>query len=144
MRLKQYINEVWMKMGYNKYEILENPSMRDLKDLGNEVKFIAYRPNKTLYVWDVYGPLHDDVWLYVNKGYDLEDIINDGDLLAGYAKKKGMRKPVMTGEDGNEFFTDYVERVGMSKKRLLKDWNWLNSYIEINKFLDGPLKKYLK
>jgi len=61
-RLKHYINEFWMEMYHKKFEVLENPSVSEIKKLvGKElIRFTLYK--KDLYVWEASSSIHSNPW----------------------------------------------------------------------------------
>lgn len=143
MRLLEYLKEEYecrVTANYGKtrsYEVFTNPSLKEIRsmihseDLG--VKFIAEFKTKKVYVWAAIGPLHEPAWEQI-KGRDLYNDVYGGKILPGYAKIKGS-KLVMTTGDGTGFFNNYIDDNG--NKEVEKRWGWLNKHIDIKDFFNN-------
>lgn len=133
MRLIQYISEEYFAR-YDRWEIFKNPSIRDLKKIGDKkIRFIADNKDKSFYVWK-FDLLHWDAWrlaikkkLNDKRKYDNHVFI---DLFPG--------RGVLLGNSIKILNSDALEMYGESLGT-----DCINLPKEVNKKFEWT-KKYLK
>lgn len=62
-------------------DIFENPTMKELKDIGGDIRFIADATNKKYWIWDAMTAVHLDMWKGVIK--DPRNLYKSGDIVTG-------------------------------------------------------------
>jgi len=134
MRLQSYLtNEEYYKRikGYKKsYEVFINPSKKELKSIGDDVRFIADNRVQRLYVWDWKGKLHDDFWRD-EQSSNLQRDIGFGLAVGGVASFHG-GKWIMNEGDGNGHTNGYVRELKVRKvDNYLKKIEWIDTYISV-------------
>ena len=138
MKFKDYINEEYetrIKDYGKSYEVFSNPSRSDMLEVNSNTlgfKFIADNKKKMVFIWNVYGPLHEPAWYQLNSA-DFSNDVFSGRVLPGYAKLKGS-KAELDGLDGNDEFEEYIKIHGLMLDDILKKWKWVEKYINITKF----------
>ena len=136
-RLQRYLNEEWIKVYRKKFEILENPSKEEIREIAgnNEVRFSADKSTKTLYVWDEGEAIHNDVWnKFIGKGRDF-DSTSFKEFIHGMAEfKRGKWMMISSDEFDNQAFDTRAQF-----DKLSKDFKWVNKYINIDDFLENEL-----
>jgi len=127
MRLLQYLTELWAGIKNNRYEILVNPSKKEIMsiDEGSGVRFTADSRDKKVYVWEVYMDIHRKAWKYIKPGEDEDKLSRKGILLEGTAEKEGREYRMISSDQLDEYF----DLDGL--KRFSKKFKWVNSYINI-------------
>jgi hypothetical protein len=134
VRFQQYINEEWMETYVgNKYEVLKNPSTRELNKLLIKYKqgrFILDASKKNVWVWDSSMAIHQTVY---------NNLHITGKTLFGITEKwKG--KWVMVNSDEIMTYIKYNDReYDEVIKNVLNKFLWANNYIDIKHFI-GLLK----
>lgn len=125
MRLQQYINEKYLARFKDLFidsstEIYVNPSMRDLKELKNSVRFIADAKTKRVYVWNAMDLFHKSAWERLKeKGHGKGgEYDRTNHVVAGEGRKKG-RKIVV--DPGMMIFI---------RGNFQYDWSFAEKYIE--------------
>lgn len=135
-RLLKYLNEKYIKFRGKSYEVLENPNPREIRDLKTPyLKFIADRRDKTLYVWDIDGPLHESAWRQIKGGSNLKMDIYKGYILSGYSTLNRGPKPVMDSGDGNYYLQDYLQNGDITLEQFKNNFKWVDKYIDISAYL---------
>jgi hypothetical protein len=142
MRLIHYLNELWMTTRYNKskFEVLENPSQKEMREIGedNTIRFISVNSDKKVWVWKASAAIHAEVWeesSKINKGIDYyKDAQNYA--IFGIAEQKG-GSHVMVASDVLEYRHDDIK----DKEELYKESQWVNKYIKIDKYMKQWLDK---
>ena len=149
-RLQTYLNEKWhsrIREYGTSYEVFTNPSAREIRNIlnaedkhGNKIdagnigmiKFVADKRKKKIYVWNYFGPLHDEGWQSL-MNVDLEFDVYNGDIVPGYAEMGGS-KWVMTDADGDKTLDNYIHDIN-DKKAYIASFKWADIYINITKYL---------
>jgi len=150
MRLQQYLlNEIWMKSEYSgvKFEVLKNPSLRDMKSIISKMKrirFIADNTNKKLYVWNSNEAIHNDVWNnpQIKKGreYNTLECLNGEAELFGNTFKMYNSDFVVQNARLKKIRDDLGKSdLGFNMQKVYNDSKWINKHIKIDKYL----KKFL-
>jgi hypothetical protein len=145
MRLKHYINEEYdgrIKSGSKSFEVFVNPSFKEMKEIDENVgiRFIANAKRKKVWVVNGWDLVHVDMWNNISnikKGFTGKYIdIPLEELLPGECRQQG-GKYVMTWSDR----MDRYDRKSLITLKyldiLLKNYKWLNRYIDINYYLKG-------
>ena len=134
MRLLKYINELWMQDDDERYEVLENPSVKEMKEVDRVgIRFIAVNKTKKLYAWNAFVGIHRPVYKKISKKADL--YADKDDVIFGIAKFKVV-KYVMTESD---MINGYYQE--MDLRKMLKESQWINSYIKIDKYFKEYISK---
>ena len=136
MRLKKYINELWV---VGKIEVIEIPpmSMRDMK--AKVVRFTIINKNKMIYVWDAKKAIHDTIWYHIrsDKQTYMPDDPNTS-ILNGIAKKiKGRWTMVESDQYTRYGDLDYMELSKSELKKYNKAFKWVDNNINISNFFDN-------
>ena len=79
--------EKWL-VGFKKYghmlDIFENPSKKELREIGDMQRFILDAKRRKCYIWSATGAIHADAWIHIKKELnDSRHIYKSGDLIAG-------------------------------------------------------------
>jgi hypothetical protein len=135
MRLKQYINEEYYKRfkGHDgSYEIFKNPSLKELREMPDDIRFMADNDTKDTYIW---------VWHSVNhhgmvkkflkkevKGKEYEDT----SLFLGVSDDKGnvISNDTLDWKLYQHYDGDYVDGITSI------NWSWARPF-KIMKYLKG-------
>ena len=134
MRLKQYINELYGGPKNNRYEILVNPSKKEIMsiDKGSGIRFIADSKDKKVYVWEVYRNTHIEAWnKYIKPGDEEDNLAKKGIILEGIAEKKGGRYKMVESDQIDAYFGYETD----SLKELQKRFKWVDKYISVTNTL---------
>lgn len=147
MRLQKYLNEKYktgVKSNFGDYvEIFENPSNKEFLEVakagdnlhsydpkGKIVRFFADMKKKKVYIQVADVP-HNATWQKFGDGRNEE---NDPTLLTGVAKQIGGKWVMKTSDSG----------AGPNlKKYTVKDWAWVDKYIEVTPLLNKIKSKKL-
>jgi hypothetical protein len=145
MRLQKYLNEEYdcrIKFLGKSYEVFANPSHKELRELKSiYIKFIADSRDKTVYVWSIEGPLHEDAWEQINSA-DLESDIFRGHILPGYSTLQG-GKLKMDDSDGNHIVKSFMNDMNSSQlKSYINKWKWADKYVNVTNYLMGLDEEY--
>jgi hypothetical protein len=138
MRLKQYLNEEYLKMVKIRYlsshdvtEIFKNPSIKELREVGPyDIRFIADNKKKILYVWDGDKALHYEISTH------LPISLNDEypDILTGTIENKGGNKFEI--EYSDDFESDVPSQFIENIKTLKDTIKWMEKYkIDVDPFV---------
>jgi hypothetical protein len=141
MRLLKYINEEWYKRikGGDSVDVFKNPSRKEFNEIisstkhnNNSVRFIAYNKTKTLYVWEVYGSIHADMYRALFGG-DFQDAVSKMEIIPGIADVPRSGKITMYSSDWlRDLFLGYDSISDINK--MVKDFKWLTTYIKIDRY----------
>lgn len=79
--------EKWL-LAFKKYghmlEIFENPTRKELAEIGKTQRFILDAKRKKVYIWPATGAIHTDAWIHLKKELnDSRHVYKSGDLIAG-------------------------------------------------------------
>ena len=142
MRLKHYINEEWAKnRGGEKFEILLNPSKKEMRDLtthnSSKLRFILDNENKDYWVWKASKGTHYDIWRQVStmsKGRDYFEMVYG--ILPGICDLNG-GKWVMIDCDkidyGDDITVDVLQEYYDKSK-------WVNRYIKVDDYFKRKIR----
>jgi hypothetical protein len=137
MRLKQYINELWIKPFSKKIEVLEIPpdQISDIKDLKitGGIRFAAIKKTKKLYIWNAYAANHQKVWEKIGKGKF--HLLPDTQVLQGQAVKVGGKWEMSTWDCYEYMSYEDRENLDVDVTDIIKSFKWVNTYINIDKIL---------
>lgn len=126
MRLLKYLTEKYLTRFKSQYEggvsfeVFINPSQKELREF-DAVRFIANNETKKVYVWGAHYEIHAVIWEKL--GFSSSNIYNSKDVLSGTTIKKGGKHE-----------TKYSD--AMKKHHLSVDWEWVNKYIDVTKFIE--------
>lgn len=107
------------------HEIFKNPTLSELKDLGQEIRFVAFSKTKELFVSDA-ELLHDQIYSIL-RGKEF-DVSNPS--ISGLAAKKGSKYEVVQSNLISWLFvhTDFgYEKYIKTIKKI--DWSWIDRYL---------------
>lgn len=143
MRLKHYIQEEYFtraKLRGKSYEIFINPSKKELREFKDDIRYIADLKKKKIFVWDAWGPLHDELWdIKLNR--DLKNDIQKGDVIAGVAINMG-NNYITNAFDGGAYVLAYLEDISIRDiDTYLKRIKFVDKYFETTKYIQGHLKR---
>jgi hypothetical protein len=142
--------ENWLKYGQsttrlsNKpedkvYDIFENPTQSDYRDLGKTIRFTADVSSKIVYAWQYDKAFHADT----SRAVGIAHKYNDPDLLLGAAEWGGGTWKFMD----SDFLRSFGGRLTADDRKYLqvltsRNWTWVDRYILVTPYLDS-LKKRL-
>jgi hypothetical protein len=126
--LEEY--ETSFRMGSKYIEIFSNPTFSELRDIGEEVRFIADPKKKIVYAWHP-DALHDDACPRLGYGSQWERKV----LLPGLASQDGTQYIAHTSESLEFLNTRHEENREFAQTILKADWSWVNRYISISDLL---------
>lgn len=133
-RLKHYLNEKYIGRVKTKYskssEIFVNPSFKEMREVGPEIRFIADSRDKKLYVWNIYSVLHFDAWLYIKPTEDDNSLAMKGTIFEGEAQQSGGSFTVINSNILNTWYDTKMVR------KLQQKFKWVNKYINIDVYFD--------
>jgi len=131
---------------FGKYvEVFKNPSKKELKDLGQEIRFIADAVAKTIYVWEAILATHNDVYREISDDFSKGGVTIhlDGEeeplrscLIEGIAKWRGQ---------GYEMFESHgLDNISTSERKAKKffedllsyEWSWADHFVKITHYLE--------
>jgi hypothetical protein len=137
MRLRQYIHEEWYKRIKNRsksVEVFKDPERKEFKEVSGElssIRFIADKKTKTLYIWDVYGMIHSDMYKKLYTG-DFNESVGKGLIIPGVADVLKSGKAIMYSSDWlRELFLGYDSISDIDE--MVKNFKWLKS-IKIDRY----------
>jgi hypothetical protein len=127
------------KSGDEGFPIFINPDQSELKECGDEVRFIADAEHKKVYAWDAFATIHNTI---KNQLY-LKDF--SPSMFWGLASKQGNRYILVTSDEFNNKVKLY--RRDMLCQQFVDDvftydWSWVNKYIEVDKYFQY-IKKFV-
>jgi hypothetical protein len=112
----------------NYVEVFKNPSLLEMRKLGDKIRFIADPSNHKVYVWDARLALHHDIERKIGNFDNL-----DYKILSGEADWKqpayhiNQASHIQTIVDNPRENVDYMEPAA----QLLDDnWGWLDKYFK--------------
>jgi len=117
-----------VKIGKSSYEVFLNPSPKELRGIGNQVRFTADAQKKQIFVWDA-EVLH---WK-AREMAGFPDYTEPG-VLDGEAEKVGGSYE-MVYSDQLGFDHHWVAQIFYEIIKL--DWSWSDKYIKITPYLDS-------
>jgi hypothetical protein len=146
-RLNEEYFEMYKSRLGDPYPVFKNPSYREMfRELGPSVRFSADDQTKTVYAWNADAELHP----FFRKSARLScpernkfmfwcDLILEG-VAAAHGGKYIMfisdglegRVAIARGIDDKQIF---------AKKVLMRDWSWVDRYIEVSPYLNQLRKK---
>ena len=159
MKIRQYLQEEWFKRikgGANSVDVFKNPSRKEFNEIisstkhsNNSVRFIADGKSKNLYVWEVYGSVHADMYRAMT-GSDFQDAVYSKSIIPGVADVPRSGKITMYESDWlRDFFlqTPYMGQVPnvtiKDLEQMKKKFKWVETYISIDNWFKN-MKKDIK
>lgn len=133
--------------GWSSVDIFENPDSSDIKELykadvnSHQVRFLADKANKKVYVWNINSALHGEVARVTGLINLFNKIVPVG-LFSGDGYIRG-GKITMQNSDSLDLMLRVVKadkRKEMVNERdylndlLSSDWNWLSRYVDFSSF----------
>jgi hypothetical protein len=109
-------------------EIFVDPTPREMRDMGKDIRFLADNRTKHIYAWPAFSAIHHEV---VDE-LGLEGARSRGDILPGTAEKFG-GKYVMTSSE----YLQYIDKSGIIDKVIQQEWGWVDRYIEVSSWVSG-------
>ena len=99
------------------------------------MRFTANNGNKIIYVWNFYDGFHAQVSI----GLKFLETFSSTDLLRGHAGKNDNGTYEMVGSD---FLNSFVGKMTSKDKVFLnnllnQDWDWVDDYIKITKWMSS-------
>jgi hypothetical protein len=141
MRFKKYLEENYIGTykGSVKFgEVYENPSPNEIRSMPSKsrfwddsIRFFAYAPEKTIYIWGADAGIHDTVLDFLHTKRKLRtvyDVEGDG-VLAGYAEKTG---------DKMSFTKGYGAAKGIGNY----EWDWLSKYFRNMEYIRARIEQW--
>ena len=127
-RLQTYLTEKWVTYGGKKFELLENPTTREItKMVGatGEVRWLAVNDTEKMWVWDANEMIHFDVWKKIgNISWD-DALELPPAFFSGYANLKS----------GKWTLTESHQIRNLNMLRNLQEqYKWVEKYISIKGF----------
>jgi hypothetical protein len=140
-RLLKYINEFWTDAYGFKFEVLENPSVKEIIKLvgKNQVRFTLYK--KDLWVWQADKAIHMYVWNSSGKPRDEYFKTDMNTALHGIARLQG-GKYVMSDSDEINAYIRNKENDYIDVKNQNTDLNKVYKLFKGNKIIN--IVKYFK
>ena len=122
--------EKWLT-AFKKYghtlEIFENPSKKEMREIGNVFRFIADAKRKKMYIWPATGAVHSDAWIHIKKQLnDSRPLYKSSTLIPGVPEQSGWIH--IYGQKG-------IPRA-ISDQYGYEDWSFAKKYIDLNKLQD--------
>lgn len=116
--------------GFKKYghivDVYENPTKKELREIGDKTRFIADAKNKKVYVWSAMGAVHGDTWTKIKKETnDPRSLYKAGDLLTG----------VWEGNFARMYAADYMAPA-VRKKVKENDWSFVSKWYDITDLVE--------
>lgn len=118
---------------FEKIPIFTNPSRADLREMGDEIRFIAVAREKTVYCWDANLAIHDPVSRFLGLKFSTE-------VFWGVAEKQGSKYVVASSDTAHLYMKQAKRPASMTVaswedssyalKFLGQDWTWLDKYFE--------------
>jgi len=135
MRFRQYMNEEWFETYTGrKYEVLKNPSTRDMNKLlkgSDDARFIMDRSKKNVWVWNAKRAIHQTVY---------NNLFITGKSIFGIAQRiKGKWSMVESDEMENYIKHQHWEYKDVIEE-ILNTYLWANKCIDIKHFI-GLMEK---
>jgi hypothetical protein len=142
--------ESYLTSFYNKgvsVEVYLNPTEKEMRKLGYDIRFTAISDTKEIYCWSAHGEFHNRSKKLLNircPGHEISGHFCDN-MLEGVAEKQGRIYVMTRSECFDRLFSAFKsdkdeldnEREAL-QKILTTNWNWVDKYIEVT----GFLKKY--
>ena len=118
------------------FEVWTNPSLSELSEIGEVVRFTADCRTCNLYVWNFSAGHHADV----SSALELEGTFSSLDFLKG-AACKGINGTYRMHD--SDFLKSFIGRLTGSERKFLtellnNDWSWVDRYIEVT----GKLRSF--
>lgn len=97
-------------------DIYTDPTPSELKEIGNDRRFIADAANKKVYVWSAMTALHEDVWGQVIK--DSRKLYKSGDIITGE----------FTGKNTVYIESYFMMHTDIRRMIATQDWSFVKSF----------------
>ena len=152
MKFKQYINEEYFT-GFKSYddyiEVFVNPSQKEIKSMGEVVRFIADNKSKKVYAFDGSDVIHSQAWKEfpneVTKGREFNEIsllpilkeLNKVHIDELEYSIRNIQREIKKGGKAFNRDVEYVNGI------LDQDWKWVDKYVKVSPLLNR-CKKIMK
>jgi len=130
-------------------EVYINPTEKELRKLGYDIRFTAISDTKEIYCWSAHGEFHKRTKALLNIKCPGQEVAGHWckNMLEGVAEKQGTRYVMTRSECFDRLFSAFKSDAGelndereALQKILITDWRWVEQYIEVG----GYLKVYKK
>jgi hypothetical protein len=131
--LEEYLT--LLRQGDTGYTIFVNPDRSELRELGDDVRFIADAKKKKVYVWNA-EILHDEIAEFLHLG------VADPKKFWGVATRRGQK--YIVNKSDTLVYLSYIHITprfsssvtsGHLLEFLSQEWTWLDRYIEATPFI---------
>ena len=143
-RLVNYLNEKWITLPYgDKFEVLENPSTKEIRKLvdGDDIRFTLHKSD--LYVWDADNGVHARVWIKLGKPKDEYYSTAVITALHGVAKFKGGKYVMYISDDIQAYLRNGFAKNPYDEPDLKRVYNLFkdNRIIDIKPYFKYVIKR---
>lgn len=123
-------------------EVYLNPTEKEMKGLGYDIRFTAIANSKEIYCWSAHGEFNRPTRNHLGLDCPGHEIAGWCDnMLDGVAEKQGKRYVMTRSECFDRLLVGFhddeesSEEVEALKTILSYDWRWVQRYIDVSKYL---------
>jgi hypothetical protein len=125
-------------------EVYLNPTEKEMKSLGYDIRFTAIAGTREIYCWSAHGEFHRQTKEFLGidcPGHEAAGHWCDN-MLEGIAQKQGKRYVMTRSECFDRLLVGFHHEEGEPNEEvealrtiLRYDWKWVNRYIDVSAYL---------